>query len=475
MFSFVFPNRTQVLSLRTGARADEYFGKSGVWYAMCSVGESSRAASHLFGPPFLSPGTDPPMSLSLRFSRLRIPIRFARAAAVALVAIGCFACLSSDAFAATRNWTGTASGTAARQWGTSTAAAANWSPATNPTSNDWGIFSSNSNQTVIAVSGNTLPIGNLVFRGSGTTNFSMNTGASIVIYGTGSPSVGISSTSGRQNFSGSGSVVVNASQMTFISSAGGLTFSGGGLDLNGNYLKVEGTTRATIGSSVAGATYEVVSGVQDLFFDGDTGMNVSSLVINGGETTGDGTSSTDLTVSGGTWNGGGTFDAVTSSSGLVDLTGVFALNVTSYVQSATGATRGDVLSDLTSSLVSGNFELGGAYQLNAFGLGSDLFPIGTMWSLFSGVNYKNGSPAALNDASNFSSFALTADSSTSPYYGVFTNSGQEWSSPSASDESYLVFQAATGNLVVVPEPSTCAMALAGVACGGYLVRRRRRA
>ena len=412
------------------------------------------------------------MSLSLRFSRLRIPTRFARAAAVALVAIGSFACLSSDAFAANRNWTGSASGTAANQWGTSTAAAANWSPATNPTSNDWGIFSSNSNQSVTGVSGNTLPIASLVFRGSGTTSFSMNNGASIVIYGTGSPSVGISSTSGRQNFFGS--VVVNAAQMTFMSSAGGLTFSGGGLDLNGNYLKVEGTTQATIGSSVAGATYEVVSGVQYLLFDSVTGMNVSSLVINGGTASGDGTSSTDLTVSGGTWNGGGTFDAVTSSSGLVDLTDVFALNVTSYVQSATGATRGDVLSDLTSSLVSGNFELGGAYQLNAFGLGSDLFPIGTMWSLFSGVNYKNGSPAALNDASNFLSFALTADSSTSPYYGVFTNSGQEWSSPSASDESYLVFQAATGNLVVVPEPSTCAMALAGVACGGYLVRWRRR-
>ena len=28
--------------------------------------------------------------------------------------------------------------------------------------------------------------------------------------------------------------------------------------------------------------------------------------------------------------------------------------------------------------------------------------------------------------------------------------------------------------VAVPEPSTCAMALAGLACGGYLVRRRRK-
>jgi hypothetical protein len=416
------------------------------------------------------------MSLSLRFSRFRIPTRFARAAAVALVAIGSLACLSSDVFAANRTWTALASGTAARRWGTGTAYAANWSSSTNPTSGDAGIFIGTANQTVTTVSGNTLPIGSLVFNGSGTTSFSIASGGgAIVIYGTGSPSVGINSTSGKQNFSGGGSVVVNAPQMTFMSSAGGLTFGGGGLDLNGNYLKVAGPTQGFIGSSVAGATYEVVSGVQDLLFDSVTGVNVSNVVLNGGETTGDGTSSTDLTVSGGTWKGGGTFDAVTSSSGLVDLTGAAFLSTTSYVQSATGANRGDVLTDLTSSLVFGDFELGGAYQLNASDLGSDLFPIGTMWSLFSGVNYNNGSPAALNDASNFLSFALTADSSTSPYYGVFTNSGQEWSSPSASDGSYLVFQAATGNLVVVPEPSTYAMALAGLACGGYSMFRRRRA
>ena len=413
------------------------------------------------------------MSLSLRFSRLRIPTRFARAAAVALVAIGSFACLSSDAFAANRTWTPVTSGSTAARWGTAAVYAPNWSGATNPTSADAGIFSSNAIRTVTAVSGNTLPIGSLVFVGSGTTNFTMNIGASIVISGTGSPSVGISSTSGRQNFSGLGRVVVSAAQMTFMSSAGGLTFSGGGLDLNGNYLKVAGPTQGLIGSSGTGATYEVVSGVQDLVFDPTTGTNVRSLVINGGTASGDGTSSTHLTVSGGTWKANGTFDSVTSSSGLIDLTGAAVLTTTSYVQSATGATRGDVLTDLTSSLVSGNFELGGAYQLNAFDLGSDLFPIGTMWSLFSGVNYNNGSPAALNDASNFSSFALTADSSTSPYYGTFTNSGQEWRSPSATDGTYLVFQAASGNLAVVPEPSTYAMALAGLACGGYLMRCRR--
>jgi hypothetical protein len=37
------------------------------------------------------------------------------------------------------------------------------------------------------------------------------------------------------------------------------------------------------------------------------------------------------------------------------------------------------------------------------------------------------------------------------------------------------FNPTTGFITVVPEPSTCAMALAGLACGGYSLFRRRRA
>jgi hypothetical protein len=36
------------------------------------------------------------------------------------------------------------------------------------------------------------------------------------------------------------------------------------------------------------------------------------------------------------------------------------------------------------------------------------------------------------------------------------------------------FNPATGFITVVPEPSTCAMALAGLACGGYSTWRRRK-
>jgi hypothetical protein len=50
----------------------------------------------------------------------------------------------------------------------------------------------------------------------------------------------------------------------------------------------------------------------------------------------------------------------------------------------------------------------------------------------------------------------------------------ETGSTAAPLGEYLRFEESTGNLVVVPEPSTYAMALAGLACGGWHMYRRRR-
>jgi hypothetical protein len=135
----------------------------------------------------------------------------------------------------------------------------------------------------------------------------------------------------------------------------------------------------------------------------------------------------------------------------------------------------DPLFSFVSTDPSAGFTLGGGLLLDGAGMTSDPLAIGLTWNLFQGVNFTSGSASPLNNASNFSSLVLADSGGGSPYAGVFTQLGQEWISPSVSDESYLVFQAATGNLVVVPEPSTYAMALAGLACGGYSMFRRRRA
>jgi hypothetical protein len=49
----------------------------------------------------------------------------------------------------------------------------------------------------------------------------------------------------------------------------------------------------------------------------------------------------------------------------------------------------------------------------------------------------------------------------------------DWTTPSDPNGPRLVFYQNTGVLAVVPEPSTYAMALAGLACGGWQMFRRR--
>jgi hypothetical protein len=400
----------------------------------------------------------------------------ARAAAVALVAIGSVASLGTDAFAVNRTWTPVGSGTASASWGTALVYASNWSGGTaagNPTANDLGIFNATSTRTIKGVAGNTVPIGVMQLSGAQQT-FSTPT-TTILISGTGAvPNVGItSSATGNQIFQTG--VQLSAARTTFQNTGSGELRFTGTLDLAGKYLKGEGTINTTnLESSVAGATYEAVSGTQSLFFDPTLGGNVSTLLVNGATVSGDGSATTDLSVTSGKYLGNGTFQNATITSGVVDLDNNAVLSTTSFTQSAGGTTLMNVNSDLSSSSVFGNYELGGSFSLNGSSLGSSTYAQGTTWGLFLGTNFTGGSASPLNDASNFSSFAMTPASSGSPYYGTFTKYGQEWIGPKASDGTFLVFQAASGNLVVVPEPSTMVFAGLGVAMSGWTMWKKRR-
>ena len=81
--------------------------------------------------------------------------------------------------------------------------------------------------------------------------------------------------------------------------------------------------------------------------------------------------------------------------------------------------------------------------------------------------------------SNFSSstgdFAAVGLNATGEYAGLtFSGLSGVWTSTWTTNHQRLVFSTNTGNLVVVPEPSTYAMALAGLACGGWQMFKRRR-
>jgi autotransporter-associated beta strand protein/T5SS/PEP-CTERM-associated repeat protein len=83
--------------------------------------------------------------------------------------------------------------------------------------------------------------------------------------------------------------------------------------------------------------------------------------------------------------------------------------------------------------------------------------------------------------SNFSSpptgdfAAVVLDATGGAYDGLtFTGTAGVWTSTWTTNHQRLVFSTATGDLVVVPEPSTYAMVIAGLACGGWQMMRRRR-
>jgi autotransporter-associated beta strand protein len=88
-----------------------------------------------------------------------------------------------------------------------------------------------------------------------------------------------------------------------------------------------------------------------------------------------------------------------------------------------------------------------------------------------------------SESGDFSSLAMAGGSS--PYagltFGTIGTGGygadawvSDWTTPSAPNGQRLVFYQNTGVLAVVPEPSTYAMALAGLACGGWQMFKRRR-
>ena len=114
------------------------------------------------------------------------------------------------------------------------------------------------------------------------------------------------------------------------------------------------------------------------------------------------------------------------------------------------------------------------------GVGSASLTYGGNLDLVMSGSYADGT--TFNLFRNFSTttldFAAVGLNATGEYAGLtFSDSdhvGGVWTSSWTTNHQRLVFSTTTGNLVVVPEPSTYAMAVAGLACGGWQMMRRRR-
>ena len=110
---------------------------------------------------------------------------------------------------------------------------------------------------------------------------------------------------------------------------------------------------------------------------------------------------------------------------------------------------------------------------------------GTNWT-----NYITGSGLGSNTVYGVYAAGSTIYAATFGGLSVSTNNGTNWTNYTTGSglgsntvrgvyaAGSTIYAATNGGLsvgvVAVPEPSTYAMALAGLACGGYLVRRRRK-
>lgn len=422
---------------------------------------------------------------------MRSKFSFARMMATGLMAAGFIAGLSTETFAANRTWTSsniTASSYRAK-WGT--AFASNWAGNIVPTTADVATFGTNAfNQYAIQVQPGT-EVGGLRFNNTGTNSYVISTnGLSIA-------GQGIVNNSGRQQTLGQ--ITTLLANQTWSGSGAGSSIVTNNVELNGKTLSTStDVVINTLTNTPATPTTVTVNGGSLGVWGGGPTSTVNFSVTSGFLTTADNdqganydSSQSDLTITGGGYNnslvngtaGSTNWNDVTMSGGAIDLMGTGGNLVTnSYTQSggtvtqyvgwdgAQGLFNSTVQSTNQSGDPVGPITLGGAAAIDFSAAGSHVFNIGDKWNLFQGVN--TGAGAA---ATNFSAFSLTNVDGSSPYAGLsFTQFGTEWKAGPGTDGTFLVFQAQTGNLVVVPEPSTIVFAGLGVAMSGWTMWKKRR-
>jgi autotransporter-associated beta strand protein len=284
------------------------------------------------------------------------------------------------------------------------------------------------------MSGGLVTVGGTLSKGAaGTIN--LNSGGTLQI-GVG----GTTGVLGVSALTNNGTLIFNRSDAStysgIISGTGAVTKQGGGT------LNFTGT------SSYTGATH-VDGGL--LLVNGQLGntavaVNASGLLGGSGTILGDVTVGSSGTLAPGNSPGVLTVGSLSLSAGSHTLMEITGTSTSLYDQIVgTG---------------SGGLTYGGSLNLVMSGSYADQ----TTFHLF-----RNFSSPSIGD------FAAVGLDATGEYAGLtFTGTDGAWTSTWTTNHQRLVFSTNTGNLVVVPEPSTYAMALAGLACGGWQMLRRRR-
>jgi len=394
-------------------------------------------------------------------------LSFMRRFATGLVAVAIVASTGSSAFAATKTWLGAANTTTGNKWGTSAIPAtnvlygSNWNGGTNPSdvlaTADNLVFGTSSNYSITLTTPTSKVANNITFSNAPTA-YTLN-GGNITVKN------GIVNNSG--NVATINSTINLAANQSFGGTSG-LTI--GSLDLKGFALTESIDATISAMSSSAGSSYTTTGGTTNII----AGQGPTSLVVSGGTLkTGAGldTSATTLSVQGGTFNNQNVFNGfgdVSQSGGVLELGGTAGTlsssndffmtggSVKQYVSGATGATHSNVTA-------AGDINFAGDMKID-IGTGPVAgTPNWTTYNLFQGSTY----------AGNFGTMSLTGGNAAQ--WGSIVQNGTEWTTAATPIAGqWLVFQSTTGNLVVVPEPSTIVFAGLGVAMSGWTMWKKRR-
>ena len=324
--------------------------------------------------------------------------------------------------------------------------------------------------SVTLSAGATLDLNSLTF-----TNSITNNGGTLANAGSFS---GTSSVSGTADYSGAvgGTVVVDAGGVAnFSGSINSLTVSAGGqANLNDGSSLIQATltndgllvanrsSDTTFSTAIggSGAFEKLGSGILTVTgnstYSGATTVSAGRLKVNGSLGSGGLSVAASAWLMGtGTVNGpvtvSGTFSPG-SSPGVITLGSLVLTSTSTTIIEVLGATRGTSYDGIDIATASG-LTYGG---LLSFEFGGSALPEGT-YDIFNFAGTSSGSLASLD--------------STGFYAGTWTNNSNG-SFTLVKDAQTLTFSQSTGDIIVVPEPATLALAAAGAAALACALRRR---
>ncbi len=375
---------------------------------------------------------------------MKLNFVFARKVAAGFLAVA-VAAAGANAFAANYTWKNGTS-VAGRVWNS----AANWngSPAAIPANGDSVFFGPGSAGTTafqVSVGGtDTNAVGSATFTSAATAGYRVvSSGGAMVLNG----ALVNNSTALNNLGTGKSSVLI-----TNLKLAGDSTLSGSGAPTE-IFSSILGVGKKL---TVTGNNLILDGAVSEANIEASTGSVVS---LSQGVTLADFTVGPAGTVGGEPARPLGEFFQ-TEGEGAIEFKNASTVNMGASSPDSGGGTYDQFVT-------TGPITFGGSLNIDWAQVGSSTYANLTSFDLFDGGSY----------AGNFSAVALTG--ATAPYGGLsFTQNGSEWTTGSfvgqGGQNQWLVFQSQTGNLVVVPEPSTIVFAGLGVAMSGWTMWKKRR-